>query len=78
MIQSSTYDQLILLAYGELNGAEASALLARIGADAELAGQWDTIKNLTGELDKGMVAPSDTSLKIVLEYSNKTEHLQEI
>ena len=78
MIKSSTSDQLILLAYGELNGAETSALLAQIGSDAALAQEWDTIKQLTAELSDAFVSPSETSLKIVLEHSYKTEHMQEI
>ncbi|MCW3126694.1 MAG: hypothetical protein JWO03_2352 [Bacteroidetes bacterium] len=78
MIQSSTSDQLILLAYGELKGAEASALIAQIGSDPELAQEWDSIKLITSELSETMLSPSDTSLKIVLEHSCKTEHAQEI
>jgi hypothetical protein len=78
MTKSSTSDQLILLAYGELTGAEASALLAQIGSDAGLAQDWDTIKQLTAELSNASVSPSETSLKIVLEHSFKTEHMQEI
>lgn len=78
MIQSSTSDKLILLAYGELNGAEASDLLAQISADAELVREWENIKQMTSELSADNCSPSETSLKIVLEHSFKTEHMQEI
>jgi hypothetical protein len=78
MIQSSTSDQLLLLAYGELNGAEASALLVQISSDPAIAAEWDAIKQLTSELSDTTYAPSETSLKIVLEHSYKTEHMQEI
>ena len=78
MIQSSTSDQLILLAYGELTGAESSALLSRIGTEPELAREWDSLKEIRSELSDAIVSPSDTSLKIVLEHSCKTEHIQEI
>ena len=78
MIHRSTSDQLLLLAYGELKGDEASALIAQIGTDPELAREWNAIKQMTTQLNDTIVAPSETSLKIVLEHSCKTEHIQEI
>ena len=78
MKQISTSDQLLMLAYGELNGATASALLARIGSDEDLAREWDSVKEMTSELSDNTFSPSETSLKIVLEHSYKTEHMQEI
>ena len=78
MKQISTSDQLLLLAYGELNGVEASALMAQIGSNPEIAQEWAEIKNLTSELSDDTFTPSETSLKIVLEHRFKTEHLQEI
>ena len=78
MIQLSTSDQLLLMAYGELDSKDARTLQAQIQADEELAKEWYSILRLTGRLDKLSVSPSETSLKIVLEHSYKTEHLQEI
>jgi hypothetical protein len=78
MVQLSTFDQLLLMAYGELNPKDARALQDQLKADNDLAREWHSILRLTGQLDKAMIAPSDTSLKIVLEHSYKTEHLQEI
>jgi hypothetical protein len=78
MIQLSTQDQLLLMAYGELNNNDARALQEQIQADEQLAKEWYSILRLIGRLDKFSLSPSDTSLKIVLEHSYKTEHLQEI
>lgn len=78
MVQLSTSDQLLLMAYGELNSRDARALQEKIQADAELAKEWHSILRLTGRLDKVIDSPSETSLRIVLEHSYKTEHLQEI
>ncbi len=78
MVQQSTFDQLLLMAYGELNHEDARALQEQIKADNDLTVEWHSILRLTGKLDKAIISPSETSLKIVLEHSYKTEHLQEI
>ncbi|MBS1618662.1 MAG: hypothetical protein JST76_09095 [Bacteroidetes bacterium] len=78
MIQSSTSDLLILLAYGELAEKEAAALQAQIAADPALAAEWDAIRLTIDELPAISLSPSETSTKIVLEHSCKTEHLQDI
>jgi hypothetical protein len=78
MVQISTSDQLLLMAYGELNSIDARTLQAQIQADSELAREWHSILRVLGRLDTVQASPSETSLKIVLEHSYKTEHLQEI
>ncbi|MBS1623524.1 MAG: hypothetical protein JSS76_06405 [Bacteroidetes bacterium] len=78
MIQSSTSDSLLLLAYGELPESEASALREQIASDPVLAAEWDAIRLTIDELSATSVSPSETSTKIVLEHSCKTEHLQDI
>lgn len=78
MVQLSTSDQLLLMAYGELNSRDARALQEQIQSDETLADEWYSILRLTGRLDKFSLSPSETSLRIVLEHSYKTEHLQEI
>jgi hypothetical protein len=78
MIQISTSDRLLLLAYGELNPHDARILQEHISADTDIAAEWHDILRLTGKLDHFNLSPSETSLKIVLEHSYKTEHLQEI
>jgi hypothetical protein len=78
MVQISTFDQLLLMAYGELGANDAQALQEQLRMDHELAKEWHDILRLTGRLDHTVFAPSETSLKIVLEHSFKTEHLQEI
>lgn len=78
MIPLSTFDQLLLMAYGELNIDDARVLQEQLKADNELAVEWHSILRLTGQLDKLSIAPSETSLKIVIDHSYKTEHLQEI
>ena len=78
MTQLSTSDQLLLMAYGELGGDEARALQEQLRTDKELATEWYAILRLTGHLNKAVFEPSQTSLRIVLEHSSHTEHLQEI
>lgn len=78
MVQISTSDQLLLMAYGELNNEDARTLQEQLKSDNDLAKEWHSILRLTGKLDKVSLSPSETSLKIVLEHSYKTEHLQEI
>jgi anti-sigma factor RsiW len=78
MILQSTFDQLLLMAYGELDPTDARALQEQIMADNALAQEWYAILRLTGELDHMISSPSETSLRIVLDHSYKTEHLQEI
>ena len=78
MVQLSTSDQLLLMAYGELAGEDARHLQDQLKADKELAAEWYSILRLTGRLDHAVFAPSQTSLRIVLEHSSHTEHLQEI
>jgi hypothetical protein len=78
MVQISTSDQLLLMAYGELNSVDARALQERLKSDNDLVKEWHSILRLTGRLDHVSFSPSDTSLKIVLEHSYKTEHLQEM
>jgi hypothetical protein len=72
----SSNNQLVQLAYGELKSGDAEQLKAQMAEDALLAKEWETISNMTVELGKVQLAPSDTSLKIILEHSYKTEHLQ--
>ena len=78
MKQLSTSDKLILLAYGELDRQSTLSLLELIQTDQQLATEWDSVRTMVGELDNMVLTPSDTSFKIVLEHSYKTEHLQEI
>jgi hypothetical protein len=66
------------MAYGELNSEDARALQEQLKSDDEMAREWYSILRLTGQLDKLTLSPSETSLRIVLEHSYKTEHLQEI
>lgn len=78
MTQSSTSDQLLLMAYGELDADKARTLQQQLLTNSELTNEWQNILRLTGQIDKISFSPSETSLKIVLEHSFKTEHLQEI
>ena len=78
MKQVSTSDQLLLLSYGELARQDALKLQEHIICDNDLAFQWDSLCHMVSEMDRLVFGPSDTSLRIVLEHSYKTEHLQEI
>ncbi len=66
------------MAYGELNSEDARALQEQIKSDNDLAKEWHSMLRLSGRLDKVSLSPSETSLRIVLDHSYKTEHLQEI
>ena len=78
MKQLSTSDQILLMAYGELDSQNARKLQQQIETDPELFKEWQSVNMLVNELDNMALTPSETSLKIVLEHSYKTEHLQEI
>ncbi len=78
MVQISTLDQLLLMAYGELSPEDARSLQEQLKSDNNLAQEWHSILRITGQLDKLSIAPSETSFRIVIEHSHKSEHLQEI
>ena len=77
MTRDSTYNSLLLLKYGELSSAEHAALFTRTCASPEAASYQNEINLTTPLLDGELYRPSHTSLKIVLQHSCKTEHLQE-
>lgn len=78
MVKISTSDQLLLLAYGELETEQARLLQDKISRDKALAAEWHRTLRQTGKLSGIQFSPSQTSLRIVMEHSSHTEHLQEI
>ncbi len=78
MDQISTQDLLILHAYGETTLEQRMHLAVEMAKDPGLQGELMELirgKRLLNSLAKG---PSDTSVRIIMEHSYQTEHLQEI
>jgi len=75
MNEISTHNLLLQLAYGELSEIVAADLLEKIALDSNLQTEWETILASLEELKFPVKKPSDTSMKIVMEHSHKTEHI---
>jgi anti-sigma factor RsiW len=78
MIQNSTQNLLLLHAYGETSDDQKRYLAKELAKDPalheELVEMIQAKKLLAGELK----SPSATSIRIIMEHSYKTEHLQEM
>lgn len=75
MNQISTNNLLLQLAYGELSEQDATTLMEKISQDSDLLKEWETILAAKEELNFSVKKPSETSLKIIMEHSRKTEHI---
>ncbi len=78
MEQTSTQDLLILHAYGETTLEQRESLAKQLASDETLQEELLEIIRTKRELNSQMKSPSVTSLRIIMEHSYKTEHLQEI
>lgn len=78
MIQTSTQDLLVLHAYGETTTEQKQQLARELATNEAL--HSDLMEIIQGKkmLDSKMKSPSETSLRIIMGYSIKTEHLHEI
>ena len=78
MIQNSTQNLLLLHAYGETSDDQKGYLAKELAKDPalheELVEMIRAKKLLAGELK----SPSATSIRIIMEHSYKTEHMQEM
>jgi anti-sigma factor RsiW len=78
MEQTSTLDLLTLHVYGETSLEEREHLAQLLAEDDNLQEQLMELVQTKRELNSFMKKPSDTSLRIIMEHSRKSEQLQEI
>ncbi|HWB63791.1 MAG TPA: hypothetical protein VG603_09795 [Chitinophagales bacterium] len=78
MIETSTQNLLTLHAYGETTNEQKEFLAGELIKDPAL--QEDLMEQIRVKraLNNGLKSPSATSIRIIMEHSYKTEHLQEI
>ena len=78
MKQTSTPDLLILHAYGETTQDQKQLLAKELTEEAGLQEELMEIIRTKRRLNSKIMSPSNTSLRIIMEHSHKSEHLQEI
>jgi len=78
MERTSTQDLLILHAYGETSPEQREFLATQLAMNENLQEELMDIIRTKRELTSQTKSPSQTSLRIIMEHSYKTEHLQEI
>jgi hypothetical protein len=78
MVQNSTYQLLVLHAYGETTEAQKMELAEAVAKNESLHEELMEMLRAKKELNNSFLSPSETSIRIIMDYSHKTEHLQEI
>ena len=78
MIQTSTPNLLLLHAYGETTEEQKEVLATELIKDPLLHEEMIAVIKTKRLLNREMKSPSITSVRIIMEHSYKTEHLQEI
>lgn len=78
MKQTSTQNLLVLHAYGETNLEQKEFLAAELTTDETLQEELMELIRAKRQLNFKMKSPSSTSVRIIMEHSYKSEHLQEI
>lgn len=78
MEQTSTRDLLLLHAYGETNIEQREYLAGLLAENETLQSELHEIIETQKQLNQRLKSPSATSVRIIMEHSHKTEHLQEI
>ena len=78
MKQTSTQDLLVLHAYGETSLEQKEFLATELATGETLQEELMELIRAKRQLNSKMKSPSETSLRIIMEHSYKTEHLQEI
>jgi hypothetical protein len=78
MTQNSTQNLLLLHAYNETTEAQKSELAVELAKDPSVQEDLMDIIRTKRVLNGKMKSPSPTSVRIIMEHSYKTEHLQEI
>jgi len=77
MKQNFTPEDLILLHYGEKDSFEQAEIKTAIETDAALKENYDDIEEVMHHLDSDMKKPSLSSIKIILNYSQKSGKRQQ-
>lgn len=78
MIQTSTQDLLVLHAYGETTTEQKQQLARELATNESLHQDLMEIIQAKKMLDTKMKSPSETSLRIIMSHSYKTEHIHEM
>ena len=78
MIQTSTPNLLLLHAYGETTVEQKEVLATELIKDPALHEDLMTVIRGKRVLNAKMMSPRNTSVRIIMEHSYKTEHLQGI
>jgi hypothetical protein len=78
MIQTSTPNLLLLHAYGETTEEQKEVLATELIKDPSLHEEMIAVIKSKRLLNREMISPSNTSVRIIMEHSYKTEHMQEI
>ncbi|HLP18785.1 MAG TPA: hypothetical protein VK174_00715 [Chitinophagales bacterium] len=78
MEQTSTQDLLVLHAYGETTLEQREFLATELANDENLQDELMELIRTKRALTSKLKSPSATSIRIIMEHSHKTEHLQEI
>lgn len=78
MIKTYTPNLLILQTYNELSPRQEQQLQAELLQNEELVQLQTELTDTGHRLNTLLRSPSATSLRIIMDHSHKTEHLQEI
>ncbi len=77
MTQISTRNLLVLHAYGETTPEQAERIAIALSEDESLQAELLELMQTAGQLNTLKKGPSRTSVRIIMDHSNKMEHLQE-
>ena len=75
---NSTHNLLLLHAYGETSEAQKDFLASQLVEDPALHEDLMEMIRAKRVLNSKLKSPSTSSVRIIMEHSYKTEHLQEI
>ncbi|GEM_PF-3230542 len=73
MDYSSTLNSIIQLSYSELTNNERSVALDKMSESEDLCDTFSQIEQIKTVLDSEMYSPNPTSVKIILEESQRSE-----
>lgn len=78
MIQTSTQNLLVLHTYNETTEAQKQQLGSEMATSESLHEELMELVKAKKQLNRLMKSPSETSIRIIMEHSHKTEHLHEV
>ena len=76
MPQKSTPNQLIALLYNELEPEAKSSLLEELSLNEDLQQEFNNYAETISFLDEAELDANPTSIKLILEYSAKSQQLE--